>query len=277
MNTLSYDMVARFRCGGLHLNWFVIDESPLPSPGGQNEFWFEQIGLSLGAPAPALSDAWLRNRQSAGVGWRSRWALTPHERLRLRVQVNAIVASAFGLQSDDLRHVLRSTDFPAVMAEAAGRMDPKGFWRVDRQMPPESRETVLTFVAYQELEDITEAAGGDRHKAIRAFCSQNDGAGWMLPETLRLSDYGLGHDVSANEHRPVSDRLGPRFYDWQIDQDADESWRECHLHARNLLGAAGYARLLEEIATGRNGRELPKAAESRPPDGGADPQGDLFA
>ena len=30
LNSLSYDYVARSRCGGLHLNWFVIDESALP-------------------------------------------------------------------------------------------------------------------------------------------------------------------------------------------------------------------------------------------------------
>ena len=71
--------------------------------------------------------------------------------------------------------------------------------------------------------------------------TQNDGEGWMLPETLRLADYGLGHDERAREPQPVASRLGPRFYDWQLVQSADESWRECHLHARNLLGEHGYA------------------------------------
>ena len=71
----------------------------------------------------------------------------------------------------------------------------------------------------------------------------------MLPETLRLADYGLGHDERARVHQPVASRLGPRFYDWQLAQSADESWRECHLHARNLLGAHGYAlRVVDLIA-----------------------------
>lgn len=30
LNSLPYDFVARARCGGLHLNWFVIEESVLP-------------------------------------------------------------------------------------------------------------------------------------------------------------------------------------------------------------------------------------------------------
>ena len=72
----------------------------------------------------------------------------------------------------------------------------------------------------------------------------NDGEGWLLPETLCLSDYGLGHDDRAKEPQPVASRLGPRFFDWQLAQSPEESWRECHLHARNLLGEKGYRDLL---------------------------------
>ena len=70
----------------------------------------------------------------------------------------------------------------------------------------------------------------------------------MLPETLRLADYGLGHDERAKEHQPVRECFGPRFYDWQLAQTPEESWRECHLHARNLLGPEGYQDLLDELA-----------------------------
>ena len=69
----------------------------------------------------------------------------------------------------------------------------------------------------------------------------------MLPETLRLADYGLGHDDRAQQHQPVRECFGPRFYEWQLAQSPEESWRECHLHARNLLGETGYRRLLAEI------------------------------
>ena len=54
--------------------------------------------------------------------------------------------------------------------------------------------------------------------------------------------------MSAPKHpQPVASRLGPRFYDWQLVQSADESWRECHLHARNLLSRHEYALLLVEL------------------------------
>jgi hypothetical protein len=82
----------------------------------------------------------------------------------------------------------------------------------------------LAQVAFQDL--------GDR--GIADFQSQNEGRGWMLPETLRLADYGLGHDDRANEHQPVSSALGPRFYPWQLEQSVEESWEECERHAEVL-------------------------------------------
>ena len=104
-------------------------------------------------------------------------------------------------------------------------------------------------MAFHDLELRILAAGGDLVKGIEAFLTQNDGEGWLLPETLRLADYGLGHDERAREPQPVASRLGPRFYDWQLVQSADESWRECHLHARNMLGEHGYAlRVVDLIA-----------------------------
>jgi hypothetical protein len=69
----------------------------------------------------------------------------------------------------------------------------------------------------------------------------------MLPETLRLADYEVGHDERAQQHQPVRSCFGPRFYDWQLSQSPDESWCECHLQARNLLGADGHQALLDEL------------------------------
>ena len=104
----------------------------------------------------------------------------------------------------------------------------------------------MALVAFHDLESKIRDASGDREKGIESFVTQNHGEGWMLPETLRLSDYGLGRDERARHPQPVASRLGPRFYDWQLAQNANESWRECHLHARNLLGVHGYANLLVE-------------------------------
>ncbi|MBK8179263.1 MAG: hypothetical protein IPK67_10330 [Planctomycetes bacterium] len=104
----------------------------------------------------------------------------------------------------------------------------------------------MTLVAFNDLQEKIAAAGGDRGRGIEAFLTQNDGEGWLLPETLRLADYDLGHDDRAKEPQPVASRFGSRFYDWQLAQSPEESWRECHLHARNLLGKPGYLDLLAD-------------------------------
>ena len=137
---------------------------------------------------------------------------------------------------------------------------------MDKDKAPELRHTVLTLVAFHDLETKIRDAGGDRGKGIEAFLNQNYGEGWLLPEALRLADYGLGHDDRARHPQPVASRLGPRFFDWQLAQSPEESWRECHLHARNLLGEHRYRRLLEDIERGTERREweeadLPRVAE----------------
>jgi hypothetical protein len=68
------------------------------------------------------------------------------------------------------------------------------------------------------------------------FLSLNEGAGWMLPDVIRLTDYGLGHDDRAKASQPVSDALGPRFLHWQMEQTVEESWEECRRQAAILEG-----------------------------------------
>lgn len=101
----------------------------------------------------------------------------------------------------------------------------------------------------------------------------------MIPETLRLADYGLGHEERAQHPQPVAGRLGPRFYDWQLAQSPEESWRECHLHARNLLGADGYRRLLDETVVERQQDEVaqqPQLKSNRQLLQAADSQGEYI-
>ena len=251
-NSFVFDWVVRQRLGAAALAWFVLAEATLPRASQVSVLspFIEKLNLF---PGPFAAANTLRREDPVH-------ALHPGERLRLRTMVDAVACSAYGLDAHDLRHVLRDCDHPvgnlrAASAQSAA-LDPRGFWRVDRAKEPELRHTALTLVAFHDLQAKIDAASGDRDSGIEAFLTQNDGEGWMLPETLRLADYGLGHDERAREHQPVASRLGPRFYDWQLAQSPDESWRECHLHARNLLGDHGYAlRVVDLIAQRMNDGE----------------------
>jgi hypothetical protein len=250
MNSFVFDWAVRRKQSGLHLVWSVLEELPLPPKSASTLSKTKPAAASLSLRAPSMSVESLRLQDREGHPTHS-VAVTDHERLRHRACLDALIVAVFGLGAEDIYSILHRCDLPnlALKSRAVGAtLDPKGFWRVDKDKDPELRHTVLTLVAFHDLEEKIRACGGDREKGIEAFLGQNDGEGWMLPETLRLADYGLGHDERAKEHQPVASRLGPRFYDWQLAQSLEESWRECHLHARNLLGEEGYKILLDEIA-----------------------------
>jgi len=186
---------------------------------------------------------------------------------------DSIAAVIFGIDRVFLGEILAGCDMPAVPAGD----DPNGFWRVDKDKFPELRQTVLTLVAFRDLEDKIAACGGDRKKGIEIFLAQNGGEGWMVPETLCLADYGLGHDERAKQPKPVESKFGPRFYDWQLTQTPEESWRECHLHARNLLGEAGYGQLLAKIDARKQGNITARVISGAPGRAKAEsPQENLF-
>jgi hypothetical protein len=241
-----FDYILRLRLTGINLSYFVIEEAPLIRlSAAPTQAW---IAPGLGMPAQLFSSEWIRFPQNASksAGWKSIWALTPSERLRLNCMIDAINFAEAGLSGSDCKQIMSGCDYPHTDSK---NLNPKGFWRIDKEKDPELRHTLLSLTSFLNIEEKIRANNGDPAIASQAFFCQNGGEGWMLPETLRLADYGLGHDERANLHQPVASRLGPRFYDWQLAQGSEESWRECHLHARNLLGDADYQGKLEDLVS----------------------------
>ncbi len=272
MNSFVFDAVMRVRMGGLNLSFFLLDEAPAVLRSDAIAP-IAEVAAALAMPHSLFAVAWLKCGGSQA--WRSRWALQSAERLRLRCVLDASVAALYGLSYNDLAWILRDTDYPVALSTSRRfyqTLDPKGLWRVDQEKPPEHRHPILTLAAFSDLERLIQA-GVSRDDAISAFCGRavqdvpkvgnlmgalDAQEGWMLPENFCLADLGLGHDDRAKQSQPVAATLGPRFYDWQLSQDATESWRECALHARNLLGAEGFEKLQAEL----DGREAPSSTEA---------------
>lgn len=253
-NSFVFDFITRFRLTGLNLNYHVLEQNPLPNIGGSKVFQYVvELGAKLNLSSQAFSTHHIQLSSSNGIP-RTLPCLSGTERTRILAILNAILAVIYSLKHSDLRRIIKGCDYPTDALKQnkfRATMDPKGFWRLDQNKDPELRQTVLMLIAFQDLSRKIEEAGGSQDMGIDAFLSQNQGEGWMLPEYLRLSDYGLGHDERAKKYQPVASRLGPRFYDWQLTQDADEFWQECHLHSRNLLGRDGYSSFLAEVAERR--------------------------
>ena len=262
LGSYCLDYVARLRIGYLHLNYFICAELPLPRPECVNNK-LTMISQMLCCNHVLYSPLWMEKMSDGEkIPWRDAWAVAASERVRLRCISDALVAEGYRIGAETVNAIIDGCDYSIEsINNHSDTLNPKGFWRVDKDKDPELRQTVLTLVAFHDLQAKIAECGDDRDKGIEAFLNQNGGEGWMLPETLRLADYGLGHDERAKEPQPVASRLGPRFFDWQLAQTPDESWKECRLHARNLLGEAGYKALLDEIE-GRG----PKPAVAGPSD-----------
>lgn len=253
-NSLVFDFITRFRLTGLNLNYHILEQNSLPNIGGSAIFQYVvELSARLNLSSQSFSAHHISLNSGSGIP-KTRPCLSEAERVRILAMLDAILAASYSLGYADVKRIIRGCDYPISALKdrkIRAAMDPKGFWRVNQDKDPELRQTILMLVAFRDLELKIEAFGGSTEMGIKAFYQQNYGEGWMLPESLQLSNYGLGHDERAKNDQPVASRLGPRFYDWQIAQDAEEFWRECHLHSRNLLGRDGYSRFLADLAKRR--------------------------
>ncbi len=249
INSIAYDFVTRNRCGGLHLNYFVIQETPLPRKGAIEKYPTAILqSTRLTFIHNLFSPDWLHLRglfpNLSKRNWKSFWAITTHERLRLRCILDAVVAELYGLDYEDFAWILKECAYSIdEIRQRSRKFDSKGFWRIDKQKSPELRHTVLALRAFKDLKTM----------GIDAFLSQNDGEGWMIPESLTYSvrdDGTIEFDGPMGITSAVREHLGPRFLPWQLEGEPEETWAECERHARNILGDDGFHELMREIEEG---------------------------
>ncbi len=218
LNSFCIDYVLRTRIGSTSLNYYILEDLPLliktKIPGV-----LSVITSSLGCAHIAFSKEWLSIAKYVKTqrSWQGIWSVTDHERLRKRVILDAVIAELYRLETSDLEWILGGCDHPTKQvgdSTFSRTLDPKGFWRAEKDKDPELRHTVLSQIAFHDLKQM----------GLEAFLTLNDGEGWMIPETLRLADYDLGHDDRAKEPQPVASRLGPRFLPWQLEGSVEDSW-----------------------------------------------------
>jgi len=222
MNSFVVDWAMRQRIVGTNLNWFVMEE--LPTPSLSNNSLLRDLANSLLLTHIRFASSW---GAIEGKAWKSCWAVTPHERMRSRAILESLTGLFFGLSVRDFADIVAGCDHPPELITSgrfSRQLDPKGFWKYQKDELPERRLAVLSRIAFEDL----------NARGLNEFLNQNDGQGWQLPETLRLADYDLGHDDRAKEYQPVAAALGSRFYPWQLEQSVEESWEECERHAEIL-------------------------------------------
>ena len=163
LNSFVFDWLVRRRLGAATLNWYVLAEVALPRTS-------DVAGLSTVVKKLNLFPS-LFAGVNATQSVETLAALHPGERLRLRSIADAVSCAMVGLDTADLLHVLRDSDLPAsdVGTRGSASLDQRGFWRVDRDKDPEVRHTVLTLIAFHDLESKVQDAGGDRDEGHRSL------------------------------------------------------------------------------------------------------------
>jgi hypothetical protein len=150
-SSLCFDFVLRQRLVGGNLSWFVVEDCPIPilRDGNLTASTVARIVLSAGRYNlihRRFAPEWLKLEslypELAKTEWKHWWAVTEADRLRLRVEIDALSADLYGLDPDDFDWIVRDD-----------RTDPKGFYRVDRDLPFRERLTGLAATAFRASKD----------------------------------------------------------------------------------------------------------------------------
>src|SRR5579884_2278709 len=111
LNSFTCDYAMRNRLGGLNLSYFVLAETPLIPPARLLPTPCARLAARLNLIMPCFAPQWLELRAAypelEWQHWRQLWAITPHERLRLRCILDAMIAELYGLEYDDFAWILR--------------------------------------------------------------------------------------------------------------------------------------------------------------------------
>src|SRR5208337_2200005 len=147
MNSLVFDYITRPRLSGVNLSWFILEELPIPQVhDSKNIGALQRASTCLTFIHRRFAPEWLKLKhlfpELASKEWKQWWAVTEADRLRLRVEIDALCAGLYGLDPDDFDWIVR--DDPT---------DPKGFYRVDRQLPFQERLSGLAAAAFRALKE----------------------------------------------------------------------------------------------------------------------------
>jgi hypothetical protein len=219
LSSFVFDWVVRVRLGGTSLGWFILAECPLPHLSSEDPRYHRNLlaAVRLTFLHRRFAPEWLRLKHLypdlASREWKHWWAVTEADRLRLRVEIDALCADLYGLDPDDFDWIVR--DDPT---------DPKGFYRVDRQLPFRERLTGLAAAAFRALKEgkwsaeSAAAMSNDEFFAAIGIPEMTSG-----PEPLIRKREGC-HRWKPEEFGPDDPRHG-----W--------TWEDCHADAVALLGS----------------------------------------
>lgn len=156
MNSFVFDFMLRMRLSSNNLNWFILQECTLPPLHelANNESFVRLVELLSLHPALAVSIFGLAHQSQAVSQQKNPFlVLQPSQRARYRAIVEAIVASAYGMKSEELEIVLRLCEVERLPVQFSSQNHAleKSFHRVDSELKPRLRLPSLFFDSFHLL------------------------------------------------------------------------------------------------------------------------------
>lgn len=143
LNSFVFDFVLRNKMAGNNLNFFVIEESPLPILSESNVVVWSLIGRL----SSYLSLSHLRfSGELVRLGFDALPMVRGNDQYRrlLRARLEALIAFLYGVDLEDLDVILSGSSKPS----------PKEFFRVDKHLPQLERMPAVVLSQYARLTEI---------------------------------------------------------------------------------------------------------------------------
>jgi hypothetical protein len=146
LNSLVCDHYLRMSIAGNNLTWGTISRTPLPPLTNENISVLNHII----SPIAFQSHSLRQHAELLELEWSNLDGLNHNMRLALSDAYHAII---LGLTVDEVLHISRECGYSE--PKQMQNLDVKGFWRVNANLPPNDRRTVLFPSAYIELQTRT--------------------------------------------------------------------------------------------------------------------------
>lgn len=158
LNSLVLDWACRCLGSGTNVDWHKVASLPLPdatTPGMLTQL--APLALALHPPhrlyhplwaALVPHCPWIARRPPGG------FAVTqPAARRLVQAVLDARIAAYYGVSAVELALILANCDLPSeqlALPRTVLDLPSRGFWRVDKTLPPEQRRTVMALICLKE-------------------------------------------------------------------------------------------------------------------------------
>lgn len=232
LNSLVLDFVARHKVGGTHLNFFIIKQLPLLSPSA-----YRDSDLSFIAPRvlELTYTSWSLAPFARALGYESPpFTWNEDTRDRLRAELDAWYARAYGLTRDELRYILdpadvMGTDYPSETFRVLKNNEVKQFGEY------RTRRLVLEAWDRMGLSDVAPAATiapsnaytalvNPANLADGAWTARSDSADAALAQLAALIKALPGPTPTAVVRLAALFALEPRYLTRRLSGPERDTW-----------------------------------------------------